>query len=36
MKRVAAAGLRGWYAVRMTEFVLDRMHAEHAAQEESR
>ena len=36
MKRVAAAGLRGWYAVRMTEFILDRMHAGHAAREESR
>jgi len=36
MKRVAAAGLRGWYAVRMAEFILDRMHAEHAAREESR
>ena len=36
MKRVAAAGLRGWYAVRMAEFHLDRMRSEHAAREEAR
>jgi len=36
LKRAVAAGLRGWYGVRMTEFILDRMHAEHAAREEAR
>ena len=36
MKRVAAAGHCGWYAVRKQEFIFDRMHAEHAAREEAR
>lgn len=36
MKRAVAAGLRGWYAVRMSEFILDRMHTEHASREEAR
>jgi|GEM_PF-5717074 len=36
MKRAVAAGHCGWYAVRMPEFILDHMHAGHAAREDAR